>query len=308
MKEKILGIHHVTAIGKNPKKNIDFYTKILGLRLVKMTVNFDDPTAYHLYYGDEIGHPGTILTFFIYPDSEHGKTGNGQAITICFSIPPKAVDFWMNHFEKNKIKCKTSSHFNEQIISFLDYDELKLELVADKDSKSEYAWKKGQIPREHAIRGIHHVTLSEEGYETTAELLSCIGFKLLIQEGNYFRYKAQGDHGTIIDISCAPDSAPGIIGVGCVHHVAFRTPKDKEQKYWHDVLAKYGMNVTPIVDRKYFHSIYFREPGGVLFEIATDPPGFTVDEKLKELGKKLVLPEWCESIREKIEKVLPSIK
>ena len=307
MNKKIKGIHHITAIANDAKKNVDFYTKILGLRLIKVTVNFDDPSAYHLYYGDELGHPGTALTFFIYSGSSLGKPGHGQVSAIAFSIPENTTQFWMDHLKKNKIPCKQSTRFEEQVILFSDHDGLPLELVAHRGASKKYVWGKGTIADEFAIRGFHSVTLCEEGYESSAEILKILGFRQEEKEGSRFRFIGEGDVGNVIDITVLPDAKDGFVSVGSVHHVAFRCDDDLEQKHWHDLLTKHGMNVTPMIDRKYFHSIYFREPGNVLFEIATDGPGFTVDEKPEDLGKKLVLPDWYESMRAKIEKMLPSL-
>ena len=319
----ILGIHHVTAIASDPQKNIDFYTQILGLRLVKLTVNFDDPTTYHLYFGDEIGRPGTILTFFPWPDAPKGSRGTGQVIATSFLIPVHSVDYWIHRLKNQKINVQgpTKRFENEEVLTLHDPDGLELELVAHKSAEDRTlnVWKKGSIPIEHAIRGFYSVTLSEEGYELTASVLTHeLGFKLVGQDRSRFRYqintdKDGGDNddeyngSNIVDVLCLPNTQYGMIGVGTVHHVAWRTPTDEQQKILRDRIVKAGLNATPVIDRTYFHSVYFREPGGVLFEIATNPPGFTMDEKAQELGTHLMLPNWLESVRKDLEKVLPRV-
>jgi len=300
----IPGIHHVTAIAGDPQQNIDFYTGLLGLRLVKLTVNYDDPGTYHLYFGDKNGSPGTILTFFPWPDAPRGQKGTGQAVTISFSIPETSIEYWMERLKDNRVQFKGPEHrFDEKVLSFSDLDGLDLELVAAERVSSGNAWEKGPIPAEYAIRGFHHVTLSEQTGEKTVQLLTgTMGFHQSRKENNRTRFETRdGGPGAIVDVLEQPDLPRGLISVGTVHHVAWRTPSDEEQKDWRSVLAAMGMNVTPIIDRKYFHSIYFREPGGVLFEIATEPPGFTVDQPLEELGTRLILPPWLESDRREIE-------
>jgi catechol 2,3-dioxygenase-like lactoylglutathione lyase family enzyme len=309
--KQILGLHHVTAIAGEPQQNIDFYTGFLGLRLIKLTVNFDAPETYHLYYGDENGHPGTILTFFPWPGAPKGRRGTGQLTTTSFSIPKASLSYWIERLTNHGIHFEgPSNRFEEQVITFSDPDDLKLELVAHEGAEKRSGWIHGPVPREHAIRGFFGVTLCEEGYERTASLLTQVmGFHLVEEEGNRFRYEVgEGGAGAMVDVLCQPDAPSGLVSVGTVHHVAWRTPDDEQQKDWRSDLVKARLNVTPVIDRKYFHSIYFREPGGVLFEIATDPPGFTVDEKLEELGTKLVLPPWLEPIRTQLQSILPPVK
>ena len=330
-KNNVLGIHHVTAIASNPQKNIDFYTQILGLRLVKLTVNFDDPTTYHLYFGDEIGRPGTILTFFPWPDAPKGRRGTGQVITISFLIPVNSINYWIDRFKNQEIHFQgPTKRFddNEEVLTLYDPDGLELELVAA-ENVSLNVWKEGPIPIEHAIRGFYSVTLSEEGYEGTASVLTKeLGFKFVGQDGSRFRYQATNPYATtpttrmtaganhgvgyhefnnIVDVLCLPYTQYGFVGVGTVHHVAWRIPTDEQQKKLRSKIIKAGLNATPIIDRTYFHSVYFREPGGILFEIATNPPGFTIDEKEEELGTHLMLPKWLESVRKDLEKVLPKV-
>jgi glyoxalase family protein len=316
-KNQIFGLHHITAICSNPQKNIDFYTKLLGLRLVKLTVNFDDPTTYHLYYGDEIGHPGTILTFFPWPDAPKGYRGTGQAITTSFLIPLNSIDFWKDRLKNNDIGFEgPTKRFDneEQVIKLYDPDGLELELVAHSSAKEndERFWKDGPISYENGIRGFYSVSLSEEGYERTSEILKDMGYKMIKNEGNRFRFQLENSQFTTagaktLDVLCLPYTPYGRIGVGTVHHIAFRTPSDETQLSIRRNIIKIGLNPTPVIDRTYFHSVYFREPGGVLFEIATDPPGFTVDQKVQDLGERLMLPGWLEPMRERLEKVLPKI-
>ena len=309
MDPQILGIHHVTAIAGEPQANIDFYAGILGLRLVKLTVNFDDPTTYHLYYGDGQGHPGTILTFFPWPGAARGRIGTGQLTVTSFAVPEHSLNYWKQRFTGHSIDCKESrSLTDEHALTFSDPDGLQLELISTADANPDRAWARGPVPVEHAIRGFHHVTLSEEGYERTATLLTeTMGFRLVESKQNQFRYAiGSGGTGTIVDVLCTPAGRPGRVSVGTVHHVAWRTPTDEQQALWRSALGEY--NVTPIIDRKYFHSIYFREPGGVLFEIATDPPGFAVDEPAGELGTHLLLPPWLEPSRTELESILPKLK
>jgi glyoxalase family protein len=315
----INGIHHVTAICSNPQKNIDFYSKLLGLRLVKLTVNFDDPTTYHLYYGDKIGQPGTILTFFPWANAPKGYRGTSQVITTSFLVPEKSLNYWKDRLKSNDICFEgPAKRFDddEQVITLYDPDGLELELVAHSSAKEndERFWKDGPISYENGIRGFYSVSLSEEGYERTSEILNELGYKMIKNEGNRFRFQLEDSQSTtttgakILDVLCLPYTSSGMIGIGTVHHIAFRTPSDENQTSIRKNIIKIGLNPTPVIDRTYFHSVYFREPGGILFEIATDPPGFTLDQKVEDLGEKLMLPKWLEPIREKLEKVLPKIE
>jgi glyoxalase family protein len=316
----VLGIHHVTAIARNPQKNIDFYTQILGLRLVKLTVNFDDPTTYHLYYGDETGRPGTILTFFPWADAPKGRKGTGQVIATSFLIPVNSIKYWIDRFRDQNIQFqgpKKRFGESEEVLTISDPDGLELELVSNTSAEQTTlgAWKEGPIPIQHSIRGFYSVTLCEEGYERTASVLTDdLGFKLIGQDGNRFRYQVIGNKdeevcqgSNIVDLLCLPYTQPGFIGIGTVHHVAWRTPTDEQQLLLRRKIVRSGLNATPVIDRTYFHSVYFREPGGILFEIATNPPGFTIDERSEKLGTHLMLPKWLESVRKDLEKVLPRV-
>jgi len=309
----ILGIHHVTAISGHPQTSVNFYNSLLGLRLVKLTVNFDDPTTYHLYFGDELGRPGTILTFFPWADAPKGHRGTGQVVTTSFLIPKNSVDYWKNRLKNNNVIVKGPfNRFDEQVLTVYDSDGLELELVAHSSAEDRdlNVWNDGGVPIEYAVRGFYSVTLSEEGFERTAGILEEeLGFSLKGQEKSRFRYKIKNSKAgaSIVDVLCLPYTPYGNIGIGTVHHVAFRTPTDEKQKVLRNSIIKAGLNATPIIDRTYFHSVYFREPGGILFEIATDPPGFTTDQKPSELGTRLMLPEWLESERNNLEKILPKL-
>ncbi len=329
----VYGIHHVTAITSDPQRNIDFYTNILGLKLVKITVNQDDPTSYHLYYGDEVGNPGTVLTFFHWPDVPKGMRGASEVHATSFQIPEQSMSYWKERLEGMHVAFHGpyKRFGQEQVIILKDPDGLQLELIANQSANEENRslWKEGPVPSEHAIRRFHSVTLAEEGYEQTASILTeKLGFTPTKREGNRFRFEINNtpniseesnpeekrkekkgiSEANIVDIICVPDMQRALIGIGSVHHVAWRTPTDEQQKVLRQSLVRARLNATPIIDRFYFKSVYFREPGGVLFEIATNPPGFTVDEKEEELGTKLVLPPWLEPNRGVLEKVLPPVK
>jgi glyoxalase family protein len=308
---EILGIHHVTAIAGDPQRNIDFYAGVLGLRLVKLTVNYDDPTTYHLYYGDGQGHPGTIMTFFPWPGAISGRIGTGQLTVTSFVVPESSLGYWKERLTgRGTLVQEARSEFGERLLFFTDPDGLQLELVATPHTNPDRVWNQGPVPMDFAVSGFHHVTLSENGYERTASLLTdTLGFKRVQGQGSRFRYAAgSGLPGTIVDLIRAPEGRPGRVAVGTVHHVAWRTPTNEQQAEWRETIRDLQYNVTPIIDRTYFHSIYFREPGGVLFEIATDPPGFAVDEPAEKIGTSLVLPTWLESERRELQRVLPQIR
>jgi catechol 2,3-dioxygenase-like lactoylglutathione lyase family enzyme len=308
MSEQIIGgLHHVTAITADAQKNIDFYTGVLGLRLVKLTVNFDDPASYHLYYGDELGRPGTIMTFFAWPGAYRGQVGPPQVSVTAFAAPLSSLDFWAKQLNTQNVE-PISERFGQRVLGFVDPDGMRLEIVGVADVKGQ-PWTKGGIPAEHAIRSFHGVTISEEGYENTAKLLTeVMGFKFLGSESNRFRYRAGDGIGSVIDIVCIPGGRQGSMGAGVVHHVAFRTSDDAQQGAWRKQIASLGFNISPVMDRNYFHSIYYREPGGVLFEIATENPGFSIDEPVEKLGTKLMLPPPLEQYRAEIEKVVTPIR
>lgn len=309
-KQLVTGIHHVTAMADDAQKNLDFYAGILGLRMVKKTVNFDAPDVYHLYYGNETGAPGTIMTFFPFAGIMRGRHGKGQMTVTSFSAPASSLDYWLKRLKKFNINHSTPQQRldGELFISFQDPDGLGLELVFNQvDQRPGFTY--GAIPAENAVKGFYGAELAEEGYERTAALLlESMDHRLIAEKGNRFRYSASGIPGDFIDIVCVPDSQRGLGGGGTIHHLAFATPDDATQLEVREKLLTKGVQVTPVLDRQYFHSIYFREPGGILFEIATNPPGFAIDEHPSKLGDALKLPPWYESSRDKIEKGLKPIQ
>ncbi len=310
MDRRLLGIHHITAIASDPQRNLDFYTGTLGLRLVKLTVNFDDPGTYHFYFGDELGRPGTILTFFPWVGARRGRVGNGQAAITSFSIPEGAMGYWQERLKSHGVSFgELRRRFDEEALVFVDPDGLQLELVTHSEAQARGAWEAGPVPAAYAIRGFHSVTLWESAYERTAALLTeTLGFQLIGEQDQRFRFAAASDDpGNLVDVIHRPDGNPGWGGAGTVHHVAWRTRDDEEQLAWQQDIADLGLGVTSVKDRQYFRSIYFREPGGVLFEIATDPPGFTLDESPAQLGQGLKLPPWLEPRRTQIEQTLPKL-
>ena len=309
MESRVLGLHHVTAISSDPQRTIDFYTQILGLRLVKLTVNFDDPSTYHLYFGDEQGSPGTILTFFAWPGQPPGRKGTGQLTTTSFSVPKDSLEYWKQRLASNGIGSRESGRrFGDPVLSFQDNDGQGLELVESVDDVRT-GWRRGPVPKEHAVKGFHGVTLSEENLEhTESVLVDTLGFHLKEEEYDRFRYEVgNGTGGTLVDILSLPGSERGLVSVGTVHHVAFRATNDDHQDQIRQKILRTNIHPTEVINRLYFHSIYFREPGGVLLEVATDPPGFAIDEPIARLGSRLTLPPWLESSRASVQKSLPSV-
>jgi glyoxalase family protein len=310
MVKGVLGLHHVTAISSDPQKTLDFFTKTLGLRLIKLTVNYDDPSTYHIYFGDEIGYPGTVLTFFPWPGQPKGRRGAGQATNTSFSIPRESIQYWQDRLKSRSISLETPrKRFGDTVLSFTDNDGQGLELVGSQEIEHRTGWKQGPVPSEHAIRGFHSITLTEEILERTDPVLvDTLGFRRLGEEENRFRYVARrGAAGTIVDVVSHPNAQRGFVSVGTVHHVAFRASDDEHQKALRAEILKADLNVTHVINRNYFHSIYFREHGGVLFEVATDQPGFAIDESPAQLGTHLALPPWLENSRADIEKNLPPV-
>jgi glyoxalase family protein len=326
MNMQIPGLHHVTAIASDPQRNLDFYVGLLGLRFVKRTVNFDDPGTYHFYFGDNRGTPGTILTFFPWPGTRRGTRGTGQIESTAFAISRDSIDYWLDRFKQQHVTAEKISRFGEEGIRFTDPDGLLLELIGVEAAAAPASlsrsiagmvsaagiepWPNSPVPSEHSLRGFHSVSAALEGYERTARLLTdAFGYRLIDTSGNRFRFVSADETavGKIVDLLCLPDAGMGRVAAGSLHHIAFRAKDEAEQLQWREKLVDLGCNVTPVIDRTYFHSIYFREPGGILFEIATEPPGFTLDEKLEELGNHLRLPSWYESSRSQIEKILPPI-
>lgn len=309
METLINGLHHVTTLAGDTQRNVDYYTDILGLRLVKKTVNFDAPDVYHLYYGNETGSPGTILTFFPYGQLPRGRKGVGQLTYTAFSAPLASLSFWMDRLhERNVPYAGPYKRFSETFVRFEDFDGMGIELVfTDEDQRP--GWDNGRIPAEYAVRGFHTVTLNELNPDRTIKLLTeTMQHTLVGEEEGRFRFKAGlGGSGNFVDVLYSPKDVHALQGAGSVHHVAFSTDSDETQAIIQEKLAESGYNVTPVQDRNYFNSIYFREPGGILFEVATNPPGFAIDESVAELGTTLKLPAQYESRRASLEKALPEI-
>jgi len=294
------GIHHITAIAGDPQRNLDFYTEALGLRLVKRTVNFDDPGSYHFYFGDNIGTPGTIMTFFPWPGARRGARGSGQVTTVSFAVPRNSMAFWKERLRATHVIAEEiEGRFGSNALRFLDPDGLQLELVASANEESS---------SERAIRGFAAPTLEVRNPEKTEKLLTeNLGFEFVAEENNRRRFRGSGSNASAEIDLVSSEAGFGQIAAGTVHHIAFRAADDDEQLKVREQLAARGLNVTPVIDRQYFHSIYFREPNGILFEIATDGPGFLIDEPADALGETLKLPPIYESKRNEIERVLPTI-
>lgn len=305
MKKKTAGIHHITAIVGHPQENIDFYAGVLGLRLVKKTVNFDDPGTYHFYFGDKEGKPGTLITFFPWPDAYQGKIGNGQVGVTSYVIPEGSMSFWQERLDKFRIPFTMTERFGESLLVFQDPHGLNIELVERKEGELNQ-WEFGHVTSDVAIKGFGGAVLYSSFPEKTSELLENIfGLQRIGREGDFIRFQSPSEIGNVVDVKIT-SSGRDIMGVGTVHHIALRAKDDNDQLEWKTSLESNGYRVTPVQDRKYFHSIYFREYGEILFEIATDPPGFAIDESLDALGKELKLPERYEKYRERLEnKLMP---
>ena len=309
--EPIKGLHHVTAIARDPQRNVDFYRNVLGQRLVKRTVNFDAPETYHFYFADEVGNPGSVLTFFAWPNMRRGVRGNGETNAVAYSVPVGSRNFWQEHLQRNGIMPKPiEKRFGEAVLAFDDPDGMRVELVETSDLPKISFWKQGPIPQEYALHGFHSVTLWLEEVRDTAELLTAqMGYRAGGQEENRHRFVSGANAvGRIIDLVEGPDRVQAGLGAGSIHHIAFRAPNDEQQLEYQSLIRNAGFNVTDVLDRSYFHSIYFREHGGVLFEIATDSPGFAIDEPVNALGETLKLPEWLEPNRTEIESSLPRLE
>lgn len=303
--QKTAGIHHITAFVNDAQRTTDFYTGVLGLRLVKKTINFDRPEVYHLYFGNESGEPGTVITFFPWEKQLKGRIGTGQVGVTSYMIPIGAMDFWKNRLETFGVKFSLSERFGENYLQFQDPDGLELELV-ERNHGSINCWSVNGIQPEIAVKGFGGATLISAKPNKTAEVLEhVLGLRFLGQENGFLRFQSEGQFGNIIDIKLTP-SVRGLMGAGTVHHIAWRAKDEVDHQRWRALLQKEGFYPTEILDRNYFKAIYFHEEGGILFEIATDPPGFTVDEPLHELGHKLMLPSWFESKREELEALASS--
>ncbi len=307
----IPGLHHVTAIASDPQRNLDFYAGVLGLRLVKRTINFDDPGSHHFYFGDEAGTPGTILTFFPWPNARRGARGSGEVTTTAYAIPAEATGYWIERLQRLGVKAdRPARRFGEEVLRFSDPDGMAIELIAAAHPGAIQTWQGGPVPAEQALCGFHSVSATLDDPAGTARLLTeTFGYRLAGEAGNRLRFTATGEPGLgqSIDLVQVEGAARGQLGAGSVHHIAFRASNEAQQLAWREKLSRLGHGVSPVMDRTYFHSIYFREPGGVLFEIATDGPGFAIDESVAELGTQLRLPSWMEKSRERIEEILPRI-
>jgi len=311
MENKILGLHHITAIATSAKRNFDFYTRVLGQRFVKKTVNFDDPKTYHLYYGNEQGAPGTIVTFFPWEGTRPGRLGTGMATEIGYSVPEGSIEFWENRFEEKKVKYKKADErFGEKFTWFEDPDGLQINLIATSETDDRKPWTTDEVNEKVASKGFHSITLTLQNIKGTADILTEIfGYKFLKQENNRFRFTTDVIEGAnVVDLVEAPDMQRGFVAGGTNHHVAFCVQDDDILMKFREKVVSHGLDITGKIDRNYFFSLYFREPGGVIFELASGNPGFTVDEPLNELGTHLKLPSQYEYMRDQLEKTLIPLK
>ncbi|MBT2680474.1 ring-cleaving dioxygenase [Bacillus sp. ISL-35] len=307
MTKKTMGIHHITAIVGHPQENVDFYSGVLGLRLVKKTVNFDDPETYHLYFGDEGGKTGTIITFFPWAGARQGVIGDGQVGVTSYVVPKGSMDFWKNRLEKFKVPYTIMERFGEQYLEFDDPHGLHLEIVEREEGEIN-EWSFGEVTPDVAVKGFGGATLLSTQPEKTADLLEKVmGLELVGKEGDFIRFRSSADIGNVIDLKLTPIGR-GEMGVGTVHHIAWRAVDDEDQLDWQQYVSANGYGVTPVRDRNYFNAIYFREHGEILFEIATDPPGFAHDESQETMGEKLMLPEQYEQYRGQLERRLIPIE
>ncbi|TQR20398.1 ring-cleaving dioxygenase [Psychrobacillus vulpis] len=305
--KKTAGIHHITAIVGHPQENVDFYASVLGLRLVKKTINFDDPGTYHLYFGDEGGNPGTIITFFPWVGAFQGKIGDGQVGVTSYGVPVGAMTFWEKRLKKFGIKFQTTERFGETYLTFEDTHGLRLEIVEREEGNLNNRTF-GDITPEVAIKGFAGATLFSAQPAKTSQLLEeVMGLEKIGEEGNLIRFKSYGNIGNIIDVKTT-SSGHGQMGVGTVHHIAWRAKDDTDQLEWQQFVGENGYGVTPVQDRNYFNAIYFREHGEILFEIATDPPGFAHDESIETMGQNLMLPSQYEQYRDRLNDSLIPIK
>ncbi|QNA45881.1 ring-cleaving dioxygenase [Lacibacter sediminis] len=310
MNNKILGLHHITAITDSAKRNVEFYTNVLGLRMVKKTVNFDDPNTYHFYFGDEVGTPGSILTFFPWEGIGRGTAGSGMATAIGYSVPQGSLDFWIERFNKFDVPHgNITSSFGEKMLPFEDPDGLKINFIESKSADNRKPWETAEVKASHATRGFHSIVLTVKNITTTAEILTGVfGYAFSKQEGNSYRYTTDAiEHAAIVILVEAPKLARGNHAAGTNHHVAFRVKDEDVLMEYREKILQRGLNITQKINRDYFFSLYFREPGGVLFELATENPGFATDETVAELGTSLQLPAQYEAYREKIEATLPKL-
>ncbi len=307
MTQKTAGIHHITAFAGNPQANVDFYAGLLGLRLVKKTINFDAPEVYHLYFGNEVASPGTAVTFFPSDGARRGKVGGGQVGYTTYAVPAGALSFWEERLAMFNVPFNRTRRFNETYLQFQDPDGLQLELV-EREEGAPSKWSFGGVPADKAVKGFGGAILYSTAPEFTQNALqNVLGLEKIGQEGGFVRYRSYGDIGNIIDIG-AERMPWGAGGAGTVHHIAWRAKNDEDHAKWREHVLGKGFRPTEIVDRQYFNAVYFREQGGILFEIATDTPGFLRDETFEELGRKLQLPPWYEPHRRLIEDNLMPIE
>jgi glyoxalase family protein len=306
---KLRGIHHITAIASDPQRNVDFYTQVLGLRFAKRTVNFDDPSTYHLYYGDLTGRPGTAITFFAWPGARRGTPGTGQVIAASFAVPQNSIDYWKARFNEHHVfHEQLPARFDQSAIRLIDPDGLILELIESAQLDDVDLKYESHVPEEFAMHGFHAATLEVQRAKKTESVLALLGFELIGEAASRRRFSVNPKSTSAgVDLIERPDGRFGLNSAGTVHHIAFCCADELEQAHWREQLVARGLHVTPVIDRFYFHSIYFREPGGILFEIATVNPGFTVDEPVQHLGETLKLPPQYEEHRPEIERALPPI-
>lgn len=310
MENKILGLHHITAIASQAQRNYDFYTKVLGLRLVKKTVNFDDPGTYHFYFGDEIGSPGSILTFFPWEGIQKGLAGVGMATEIGYSVPADSLSFWEQRLKELKVKHQpVAERFGQQFLSLEDPDGLFLNLVAVA-ADSRKPWTTADVQASEAIKGFYSVALTVRNLAPTAKVLTdLLGYRLLQQDGSRYRFVTDAiSTANVVDVVEDPTGHRGVNAGGTNHHIAFRVKDDNILMAFREKIEGAGLHITEKIDRNYFYSLYFREPGGVLFEIATDNPGFATDESVDQLGTNLMLPPQYEKHRSAIENALPALQ
>ena len=306
------GLHHLTAIASDPQRNLDFYAGTLGLRFIKQTVNFDDPGTYHLYYGDASGRPGSILTFFPWPTARRGRVGVGQVAETQLAIPTSALAFWVQRLTEYQVAFHgpTRRFDNESVLSFTDFDGMPLALVATDAAASLPGWDGGVgVSQAMSVRGMHAVTLWVHRRTETEKVLSdVLGFRELARMDGIVRYAVEdATPGTFVDVKELPTGSGGTGGAGIVHHVAFRAADDDTEFGIRSQVTAAGLPITEQIDRTYFRSMYFREPGHVLFELATDAPGFAVDESPGHLGDALQLPRQHEHLREALRDQLPPL-
>lgn len=311
MTPSVHGIHHVTCISGDAQQNLDFYVALLGMRLVKKSVNQDDPGTYHLFYADRDGTPGTDLTFFPWPAMDPGRLGIGLTVEVSFAVPPGSLPYWQERFQQYRVEHGApESRFGDTTLPFTDPHGLKLALVETGDERQFAAWEASLVPPDYQIRGMHAVRLWERQLgPTEAVLTQLMGFRHLGTEDGWQRYGVDGGlSGRLIELRALPDERRGQWGTGAVHHVAWRVSDSEEQMQVREMLLRAGLRPTQQIDRFWFKSVYYKEPGGVLFELATDGPGFDRDEDPEHLGEQLILPPWLETERQAIEAALPSLQ